>query len=200
MMKRLRKFLVTTLIGGFLVILPLAILVLVIQLILNLVRNLLDPLSDFIRDEFELPVPDLIITLIAFAVVISFCFLVGLFVRTQIGKNLFSGIEKTYLSKIPLYGSIKETVQQFSGSKKMPFSDVVLVDVFGSDTRMTGFITDEHPSGNYTVFVPTGPNPTNGFIFHMKREQIQFLDSVKTDDAMRSIIGVGVGSSSIMKF
>ncbi len=199
-MKRLRKFLVTTLIGGFVVILPLAILVLVIQLILNLVKNLLQPLSNFIINEFELPVADEVVTLMAFIVVIAFCFLVGLFVRTQIGKNLFGNIERTYLSRLPLYGSIKETVQQFSGAKKMPFSEVVLVDVFGTGTRMTGFITDEHKSGSYTVFVPTGPNPTNGFIFHLRQDQVEVLDSVKTDDAMRSMIGVGVGSAKIMDF
>jgi len=78
--------------------------------------------------------------------------------------------------------------------------DSVLVDVYGNGTRMTGFITDEHASGNYTVFVPTGPNPTNGFIFHVQADQIERLDQTKTDDALRSIIAVGVGSNAIMKF
>ena len=83
----------------------------------------------------------------------------------------------------------------------MPFTDVVLVDVFSNGTRMTGFITDEHASGNLTVFVPTGPNPTNGFIFHVTKEQVTRLDAdIRTDDAMRTIIGVGVGSSSVMDF
>ncbi|MBK8503269.1 MAG: DUF502 domain-containing protein [Saprospiraceae bacterium] len=91
-------------------------------------------------------------------------------------------------------------MQQFTGAKKMPFSDVVLVDVFSNGTRMTGFITDEHSSGNFTVFVPTGPNPTNGFIFHLKAEQVERLADVKTDDALRSIIAVRVGSAGIMKF
>ncbi len=199
-MKRIRFFLINTLIGGFLVLLPLVIFALLIQLIFNLVKNLLAPISNLLQSELELQMPDYVFSLIAFVVVIVICFLIGLFIRTQVGKNSFAYLERTYLLRLPLYGTIKETVQQFTGAKKMPFSEVVSVDVFSNGTRMTGFITDEHESGNFTVFVPTGPNPTNGFIFHVTKEQITRLEDVKTDDAMRSIIAVGVGSKKIMKY
>ena len=75
----------------------------------------------------------------------------------------------------------------------MPFSQVVLVKVFNSETLMTGFITEEMDDELFTVFVPTGPNPTNGFIFHVKRNQLVFVDT-KPEDAMRTVIGVGTGS------
>lgn len=199
-MKRLRTFLLTTFLGGFFVLLPLAIFYLLIKGIITLVINLLSPLSNLLINELDLPVPDEVISALALVIVIFICFMIGLFIRTQIGRNSFAYIERTYLLRLPLYGIIKETVQQFTGAKKMPFSDVVLVDVYGNGTRMTGFVTDEHPSGNFTVFVPTGPNPTNGFIFHVRAEQMERLPDIKTDDAMRTIIGVGVGSSGIMKF
>lgn len=62
---------------------------------------------------------------------------------------------------------------------------------------MTGFVTDELPNGKLTIFVPTGPNPTNGFIFHVDEDQVEYLDT-NTEDAMRSIIGVGVGSADAL--
>ncbi len=199
-MTRLRNFVVTTLIGGFVVLLPFAIFVLVIKLIIDLVVSLLAPLTSLLKNELDLNVPDYVVALIALAIVIFLCFLIGLTIRTQFGRNTFKQIERSYLLRLPMYGTIKETVQQFTGAKKMPFTDVVLVDVFNTGTRMTGFITDEHESGNLTVFVPTGPNPTNGFIFHVNEEQIERVENLKTDDALRTIIGVGVGSSKIMKF
>ncbi len=200
-MTRLRNFLLTTLLGGAVVLLPIAIFIFLLQLLWNLAKNLLGPLARFMRGELGMEFPELYLNALAFIIVIAICFLVGLIVRTRFGKNTWVWFERTYLLRLPLYGTIKETVQQFSGSKRMPFSDVVLVDVFGNDTRMTGFITDEHASGRYTVFVPTGPNPTNGFIFHVSENQIERLsDEIKTDDAMRTIIGVGVGSSGIMKY
>lgn len=200
-MERFKKFTVTTLIGGFVVLLPLAIFVMLLKLIINLVAGLLAPLSNLIKNELDLQVPDFLVSFLAFIIVIFLCFIIGLFIRTRFGKDSFIYFERTYLFKLPLYGTIKETVQQFTGTKKMPFSDIVLVDVFGNGTRMTGFVTDEHASGNLTVFVPTGPNPTNGFIFHVTKDQVTRVDEgVKIDDAMRTIIGVGVGSSGIVKF
>ena len=199
-MGRIKNFVTTTLLGGVVVLLPLAIFVLLIKLLINMVAGLLAPLSNLLKNELNLPVPDYLVGFVAFAIVIFTCFMIGLFIRTRIGKDLFGYVERTYLLRLPMYGTIKETVQQFTGAKKMPFSDVVLVDVFSNGTRMTGFITDEHESGNVTVFVPTGPNPTNGFIFHVTKEQIERIDQVKSDDALRTIIGVGVGSSGIMRY
>jgi uncharacterized membrane protein len=63
---------------------------------------------------------------------------------------------------------------------------------------MTGFITDEHANDFYTVFVPTGPNPTNGFIFHVKAHQITEID-VSVEEAMKAIISVGAGSKNIVE-
>ena len=95
-----------------------------------------------------------------------------------------------------MYNIIKETVQQFSGQKEMPFRKVVLVDPFNTGAKMTGFITDE-TDGIYTVFVPTAPNPTNGFVFHMPANQVELLN-VETDKALRSIIAIGVGSQDVL--
>ena len=73
-----------------------------------------------------------------------------------------------------------------------------MVKVFTSDTLMTGFVTEILNEDLYTVFVPTGPNPTNGFIFHVKKDQLVFVDT-KPEDAMRTIIGVGTGSGILFK-
>ena len=75
----------------------------------------------------------------------------------------------------------------------MPFSEVVEVDIFNNGTRMIGFISDEMSDGRYSVFVPTGPNPTNGFIFLVDKAQLHFVD-VAPEEAMRTVVGVGTGA------
>ncbi len=196
-MKRLKNFFVTTLIGGLVIILPIAIFLLIVNLFIRFVNNLLKPLANLINATQVMS--DLLVNLLAFAIVIAFCFMVGLFIRTRAGKNIWQYIELTWLSKLPFYNGIKETVQQFSGAKKMPFKEVVLVDPFGNGTKMTGFVTDQHESGLVTVFVPTAPNPTNGFVFHMEPHLVEHL-ATEPDEAIRSIIGIGVGSSEVLKF
>lgn len=191
-----KNFLKTTIIGGLVVILPAAILYLVVTFVFYTVSGVVKPvlgLSDA-HEVFQYP---LLVDLFAFVFLVLFCFLVGLFVSTDKGKRVFDGIEQRILNKLPYYVTIKEAVQQIMGNSNMNLFKVVLIDLFGTSTLTTGFLTDESHGDYVTVFVPTGPNPTSGFIYHVKRSQITVID-VKPEEAMRSIIGVGTGSANIL--
>ena len=197
--RRLRNFVMTTFIGGVIVILPITLFILLIRFLFNLVVGVIDPLTRLI-----FPAQDIsdarnraLIALLSLAIVFAFCFLVGLVVKTQAGRALWSWIETGFLEKLPIYGTIRETVQQFTGKSREHFSKVVIVDPFGSGAKMTGFVTDTHENGMVTVFVPTAPNPTNGFVFHLNPDRVTYT-SAGTEEAMRSIIAVGNGSSRVM--
>jgi len=196
MIQRLKKFFITTLLGGLVVMLPLAIFIALFSIVWGFLQKLLTPLTDYIAQITEWS--NFIVNTISIAGLILIFFGVGIIVRTNFGQSIINYIEREWLEKLPFYGTIKETVQQFSGAKEMPFSKVVLVDVFNTGTRMTGFVTDRLDNGDVTVFVPTGPNPTNGFIFHLHPEQIEEINAT-TEEAMRSIIGIGVGSNKVIK-
>lgn len=195
-LKRLRRFFITTVIGGVVVVLPITIFLALVRFIFTITTRLLTPISNLLDVPTDLK--KWLLDLIAFGIVIALFFIIGLIVRTEFGKRFFSSIERNWLSQLPLYATVRDTVQQFTGQKKMPFSQVVLVDIFGTPTRMTGFVTAELGDNMYTVFVPTGPNPTNGFIFHVAKEQIEFVDT-RPDEAMRTIIGVGTGSEILFQ-
>jgi len=182
-MNRIKQFFITTLLGGLVVLLPLVIIVWLATFLIRFITGLLKPIADIVGHFTQYQ--EIVLDIIAYAIAIALCFVVGLFVRTTIGRTTFSSFENKYLIRLPLYGTIKETVQQFSGSKKMPFSDVVLFYI--GDFQMTGFITEEHEDGRLTLFVPTAPNPTNGFIFHVTEKDVKRLN-VTSEEAMRSII------------
>lgn len=196
LMRRLRNFFFTTVIGGVAVVLPISLLIMIIRFIFNFTTGLLDP----IKKLFDFPpyLGDWLIDLMALTAIIVLFFIIGLTVRTELGSKLFNRVDRQLLSQLPFYSILRDTVQQFFGNKKVPFSQVVLVDVFSNDTLMTGFITGEIDDEIYTVFVPTGPNPTNGFIFHVRRRQLIFL-KVRPEEAMRTIIGVGTGSEILFR-
>jgi uncharacterized membrane protein len=63
---------------------------------------------------------------------------------------------------------------------------------------VSAFVTDSHDDGSYTVFVPTGPNPTSGNIYHLKGKWVHPVD-VSVEDTMRSIISCGAGSSMLIE-
>jgi uncharacterized membrane protein len=190
---RLRKFTETTLIGGLLVLLPITIFIVLVRFVLQLITKFISPIAKLFSG-IELPLA--LVNFISLGIVITFCFLVGLAVRTRSGNAIINYLNKKYLAKLPFYITIQETVKQIFGKKEDSFSRVVLIDVFG--VLMTGFVTDDTRTGIYTVFVPTAPNPTNGFVFHAREDQLTFLD-VKPEDAMRTVIGLGTGSQTLFK-
>ncbi len=200
MLQRTQNFIRTTLIGGVIVILPTIILVLAFKWLFGVVANAIRPLTSLAVDTIPLPARfnELIATLIVLAVIILVCFFLGLFVRTRLGQIIYSGFENSVLSRAPGYRMIKETVNHFIGRKESPFSSVAMVQLFENETLVTAFITDRHEDGRVTVFVPTGPNPTSGFIYHLDQRYVHPVD-VSVEEAMRSVISCGAGSEKLIK-
>jgi uncharacterized membrane protein len=155
----------------------------------------IQPLTDLLLERTGLR--EWVADLIVIASIVGACFVLGLIVRTGVGRFVHGKLEDKLSRFAPGYKLVKETVLQFLGRKKSPFSQVALVQLYGSDTRATAFVTDEHADGSFTVFVPTGPNPTSGQIFHLPGDQVDKID-IGIEDAMRSIISCGAGSGSFI--
>jgi uncharacterized membrane protein len=192
-MNNFKKFVATTFLGGIVVILPLAIFAILAKWIISIIDDFLNPIVSLFPERWD----DFLIKSIAFAVITLMCFGIGLLVRTQFGSSFFTWLEEQTFSKLPLYGTIKETVQQFFGKGKSAFSQVVLIEPFGKDSKLVGFVTDETEDGWITVFSPTAPNPTNGFVFVVRKENAEYLD-VKTEIALKSIISLGAGTNKLL--
>jgi len=200
MLKRTKNFFKTTLLGGIIVILPSIILVFAFKWLFGFVGAAIRPLTNLVVNNLTLPdrYDEAIATLIVLTVIVLTCFLVGLFVRTRLGQMIYHSLESSLLAKAPGYKMVKETVNQFLGKKESPFSSVALVQIFENDTKVTAFITDRHDDDTVTVFVPTGPNPTSGFIYHLDQQYVHPVD-VSVEDAMRSVISCGAGSGNLVK-
>jgi len=196
-LKKLRRFFLTTVLGGIVVVLPIYIFGAIVRVVFNFTSRILSPISSMLS--FSENVNSWIVDLLSLTIVIMLFFLIGLGVRTEFGRQMLSVIEENWLGKVPFYTMLRDTVRQILGQEKMPFRQAVLVDVYSNSTLMTGFVVDETADGSYfTVFVPTAPNPTNGYIFHVKREQLKFID-LRSEDVLRSVIAMGTGSAALFQ-
>jgi uncharacterized membrane protein len=110
-----------------------------------------------------------------------------------LGKNL--------LERIPIVRSIYSGVTQFTKSFQDEGSTskkVVLIEFPRPGAWAVGFATNETTkpispkiSDNLTsVFIPTTPNPTSGFLILVPKKDIIFLN-MNFEDAMKFIISVG---------
>lgn len=191
-----KSYFIQTLIGGLLLVLPTIIILFLLSLIFKFVFNLVEPISSLLDPDSASHA--LFIKVLSLLILIAFIFLIGLITRDTRSRRYFKTFEKKYLLQIPLYSTLQEIVIQFSGAKKMPFSQVVLLDPYNTGVLMTGFVTEVVSENIYTVFVPTAPNPMNGNIYHFPVSQLKFLD-IEPEKAMRTIIGMGTGSTLLFE-
>ncbi|MEM8873069.1 MAG: DUF502 domain-containing protein [Planctomycetota bacterium] len=206
-MSRVRRFVRTSVLGGLVVLLPVGVLLIVFNWVYGSLRDLLKPVTDQVARQIRESLPtsiyswavDFAAFLIVLSVMVAICFLTGVLLKTALGRWFHNRIEEYVLKLAPGYNLVKETVLQFFGDKPSPFKTVAFVRIFGNDTptMVTAFVTERHSNGWFTVFVPTGPNPTSGQIFHVPGECVAILDE-KVEDVMRSVISCGAGSDKLM--
>ncbi len=186
-------------IAGLLVLLP----IWVTLLILNFVVGLVDQSLSLLPRETQ---PDVLLGVhipgLGLLFAITIIFLTGMLVTNFVG-NWFLNLWEGLLAKIPLVRSIYMAVKQVLNTMFTPggesFRKVLLVEYPRKEMWAIAFQTGSSfpiPKANdeneyLTVFVPTTPNPTGGFLLVVaKKEVIELKMSI--DQALKYIISLGV--------
>ncbi|MGM0439603.1 MAG: DUF502 domain-containing protein [Chlamydiota bacterium] len=128
--------------------------------------------------------------------------LLGLVARWFFFKSIISLGDKI-IHRIPvinkLYKTSQDIVTTVFDSREKSFNTVVMVPFPNTKTYCLGFVARNAPesfnaSVNHTlvsVFVPTTPNPTSGYLLMYKEEELVYLD-MKPEEAIKFIISCGV--------
>ncbi|HWA85510.1 MAG TPA: DUF502 domain-containing protein [Opitutus sp.] len=193
----------TAFFSGLLLLAPLVVTVWAFSKIVDMVGGTFRPFFFFylpasLRDRPSLNVVwDALATLVVFALVTLLGYLsryvFGRFFL-EVGERIIHGIPGVG----PVYNTVKQIVDTFGSQKRNLFSKVVLVEFPHPGVWTLGFLTSkeqgepQHRIGadTWTVFVPTTPNPTSGFLLMLPREKITELD-LSVGDGMKLIISGG---------
>jgi uncharacterized membrane protein len=139
-------------------------------------------------------------SLVALVLAVVLISVAGVLARYYIGKKVIEWTDRV-LMRVPLlnkfYGAIKQVNDAFAGNKHS-FKTVVLVEFPGPGNYSVGFITSEQQgeiqqkTGRklISVFVPTTPNPTSGFLIMVPEEKLTKLDMSVTN-AIKYIVSLG---------
>src|SRR5262245_8262992 len=126
----------------------------------------------------------------------------GVIARNLFGRQIVEGLEDL-VRRIPVLGSVYGGAKTFSETvltdKGTSFRRVLMVEFPRAGAWSIGFLTAEDfgemrsRTGRdmVTVFVPTTPNPTTGFIIVVDRSEIIFLD-MTVEQAFKMIFTLGV--------
>jgi uncharacterized membrane protein len=182
------RFLWTTLLGGVVVILPVALLVVGLLAAVDWVRAGLAPAVGWIPSTLRYP------TLIAAGGVLGVCFVAGILVRTAVGRGLGRLAEKGVLNRIPGYGVFRTLSRGILGEDR---AGLQVVRVALDDHELLGFLMERAPDGRCVIFIPSVPTPAVGSLIIVPLDRVRILD-VPVKQAIASLGQWGIGSAAFM--
>jgi len=187
------------LVAGLLIWFPLGATVLVFSLLLDISDRLFLLIPVRYRPAellgFQIPGLGLI-----FAVLVLL--LTGILGANLLGRRLVTLYENV-LNRIPLvrsvYGAVKHFAEMVFSETGTSFKKVLLIEYPRQGLYSLCFQTSESAAEVQdrtgerivTVFLPTTPNPTSGFMLFVPRKDIVELD-MAVDDGLKMIISLGV--------
>ncbi len=191
------------LLTGLVLLAPLVVTIWALRKIIEVVGGTFRPiffvfLPEFLRDR---PSLNIVWDIIATLIVLLLVAMLGYVSRYVFGKYLLSVGERIMLS-IPgvnaVYTTVKQIVDTFGSQKRNLFSKVVLIEFPRRESWVIGFLTSKTQGEAqaktnkevWTVFVPTTPNPTSGFLILFPKEDIVELE-MSVGEGMKLIISGG---------
>jgi len=179
-----------TLLGGLVVILPVALIVFLLMKAMTEVQKVLQPIVSLLPDDVILP------KVMALLIVIGGCFFTGLVLNTRIGRQVYQAGERQILERIPGYTLLRSLSRQFSGGDEGVSFSVALVEI--EEALVPAFLVEEHEDGSFMVFVPSSPTPTVGALYILPRERVHPVN-VSFATALKCVARWGVGSGELLR-
>ncbi|EKF75980.1 hypothetical protein A11A3_00760 [Alcanivorax hongdengensis A-11-3] len=198
--RRIWFFVRKSLLGGLTILLPISIIVFFFRWIYQTVTEMIAPFTSVFINAFGLP--KFVADWLAVLAILVLCFLIGTLVATRVGSWIWHQWEEQVMTRLPGYRTVREVIAQLMGnSEDSPFNrgEVARVWLYGRDTpvSVTALITSRHADGHLTVFVPTGPNPTSGFIYHVAEELVERHPEIGVEQMMKTVVACGAGTATL---
>lgn len=128
---------------------------------------------------------------------------IGMLTTGYIGKFFVRLWERT-IRKMPvvssIYSLLKQIFETFLSQKSRSFNEVVLVEyprkglwsiAFVSNSNTGGEIAEKSGQKILSIFVPTTPNPTSGFLIFVPESDVVKLD-MSVEDGIKYVISCGI--------
>jgi len=192
---------------GILLMIPLA---LTIWLLTNLFETIDSVLPKFFHMIYpKFPEDKWGIQGVGFIVLLVLAYVVGVASKKYIGQKLID-LGNNIISNIPIINKIYNGIQQIldgivTGNKKL-FEKAAIIEYPKEGCYSIGFITatttgeiPQHLNQDLvSIFVPTTPNPTSGFLLFLPRHKVIELE-MSVETAIKLIVSAGIVNSDEIK-
>lgn len=180
--------------SGIVALIPLVVTVLVLRFLFNFTASILLPVVDPAVETW----PPAARALLSFAILLFAVYLLGWLATNFIGRRIL-GLGESLVLRLPfvkvVYRASKQVVAAFEGREARAFKAVVFVEFPQPGMRALGFVTGvvRTESGERwsTVFVPTTPNPTTGFLQVVPEDRL-VQTGYTVEEGIKMVMSLGV--------
>lgn len=186
-MKSITRFIINTLTGGILFLIPLVFLIILFNAANNYILKISEPLANLLPNRF-LGLDGS--RLLAVVLLTLFCFLGGLVIKTSFIANFISKLEVTIFCYLPGYSMIKAIASDAVGAEVSHKAVAVFVEDDGNWSL--GFLIEENKEF-CTVFFPEAPKHDSGEVRIVPIQTVQKIE-VPTHKIAQSFKNYGRGA------
>ncbi|QIO31805.1 DUF502 domain-containing protein [Bradyrhizobium sp. 1(2017)] len=194
----MKQFLKTTVIGGALFLLPLALVLVILGHAMRIAVQAALPVSHWLHfDEVGKIAGVGIVTILAAILLVLVSFLAGVVARTRVGANASAWFENSFLGGMPQYQMVKSMAQGLAQAETA--SDEfkpVLVSAEGG--WQIGYLLEALENNWMVVFVPQAPTPLVGNVRYYPGEHVRPLD-ITMLQARTIVKNIGIGSAAALR-
>lgn len=149
-----------------------------------------------------IPGTDIFKSLISLILVIFFFVMLGWFAKNYLGRLIYQ-VAEYIVHRMPVintvYKAIKQILETIMASQSQAFRDVVMLEYPRKGVWSLGFVTGrtkgevQEATKNETisVFVPTTPNPTSGYLLFVPKKDVIYMQ-MTVEEAAKLIVSAGI--------
>ena len=184
----------TRMASGLVILIPLVITVAVIRFLFDFTSGILLPFIGPALADW----PGIARAAISLLILLVMIYMLGALATNIVGRRVLSLGERLVL-RLPfvkvIYSVSKQVVAAFQGQGSKAFKSVVFVEFPHPGVRSVGFetsrVTRDDGSVWSTVFVPTTPNPTTGFLQFVPEESLEHTEYT-VEEGIKMVMSLGV--------
>ena len=190
----MKTFLKTTLVGGVMFLVPVALVLVVMKHAMRLAAGVAKPIAaNFPQAEVG---GIAVVSLVSGLILLLIAFGAGLLARTPTGHRMTRWFEESILGGLPQYRMVKSMAEGLTHVETGEGMHPVLVRT--DEGWQLAYQIEELPGGWVTVFVPQAPTPMSGNVLYVPLEKVHALN-IGMPAAMKLVKSIGIGSAQALK-
>jgi uncharacterized membrane protein len=191
-----KEFVKTTIIGGAVFLLPVALTLFILSYALRLAKKIARPIADSLHiNQLGGPASVIAITVLSVLILILISFVAGIVARTAVGRRITRWSEHSFLGRLPQYQLMKSMAEGLAHIESASGLKPALVNI--EDGWQIGYLLEQLENDWVAVFLPQAPTPMSGNIMYFPAHRVRPLP-ITMVQAATIVKAIGVGSGAAL--